>query len=128
MSKKNLKIKNLNKYRYLELKYLCLQYNDLKMELNELSQESVKAARITGMPSAHNISNATQDMVIKKMEVERKIKAIEQSARGASSDIYEYMIRAVTEGIPFEFLEVPCGRRQFYEKRRLFFTLLDRKI
>lgn len=128
MSKKNLKIKNLSKYRYLELKYLCLQYNDLKSELKELSQEDIKAVQITGMPSARNISNEVQEIVIKKSEVERKIKAIEQSALGASPDIYEYMIKAVTEEIPFEFLSVPCGRRQFYEKRRLFFTLLDKKI
>lgn len=128
ISKKDLKIKNLSKYRYRELKYLCLQYNELKEKLKELSLESIKAVQITGMPSAHNISNTTEDIAIKKIEIERKIKAIEQSAIEVDSNMYRYILKAVTEGLPFEFLSIPCGRRQFYEKRKLFFSILDEKI
>lgn len=44
MSKKDLVIKNLDKYRYRELKNLCLQYKKLKKEGKEKS--STKAAAI----------------------------------------------------------------------------------
>lgn len=128
MSKKDLKIKSLSKYRYRELKYLCLQYNELKEQLRKLSSENIKAVQLTGMPSAHNVTNPTQDMAIKKTEIERKIKAIEQSAIEVDSNMYEYILKAVAEGLPFEFLSIPCGRRQFYEKRKLFFNILDEKI
>lgn len=128
ISKKDLKIKNLSKYRYRELKYLCLQYNELKDKLRELSLESIKAVQITGMPSAHNVSNLTQDIVIKKSEIERKIKAIEQSAIEADSGIYQSILKNVTEGIGFHYLCASCCKEYFYNKRRLFFSILDKKI
>lgn len=128
MSKKDLQIRNLSKNRYRELKYLCLQYGELKVRLREIVSEDIKGVIITGMPSAHNISNPTQDIVLKKFELERKITAIEQAAIDADRDIYKYILKAVTEDMPYEFLGVPCGRRQFYKKRRMFFTILDEKI
>lgn len=128
ISKKDLKIKNLSKYRYRELKYLCLQYNELKEKLRELSLESIKAVQITGMPSAHNISNTTEDIVIKKSEIERKIKAIEQSAIEADGGIYQEILINITEGIAPQYLNIRCSRELFYKKRRLFFSILDTKI
>lgn len=127
MSKKNLKVKDLSKNRYMELKYLCLQFNDMKHELQSLNY-GLKAVVVTGMPSSHKLSNSTEEIAIKKMKLMKKIEAIEQSAIEVDVDIYQYILKAVTEGLPFEYLAVPCGRRQFYEKRRLFFILLDKKI
>lgn len=128
ISKKDLRIKNLSKYRYRELKYLCLQYNEMKERLRELSSESIKSVQITGMPSAHNVSNSTQDIVIRKSEIERKIKAIEQSAIEADSGIYQSILKNVTEGIGFHYLYASCCKEHFYNKRRLFFSILDEKI
>lgn len=127
MSKKNLKVKDLSKNRYMELKYLCLQFNDMKHELQSLNY-GLKAVVVTGMPSSHKLSNSTEEIAIKKMKLMKKIEAIEQSAIEVDVDIYQYILKAVTEGLPFEYLAIPCGRRQFYEKRRLFFILLDKKI
>lgn len=128
MSKKDLQIKNLSKNRYRELKYLCLQYREMKAKLIKIKSEDIKAVQITGMPSAHNISNPTLDMAIKRTELERKINAIEEAAKRVDDSLYEYILKAVTEDVPYEFMAVPCGRRQFYQKRRRFFTILDEKI
>lgn len=128
MSKKDLKVGNLSKYRYRELKYLCLQYSELKDRLRELSSESIKATQVTGMPSARNITDSTQDIVIRKMEVERKIKAIEQAALAADSKMYTQIIINVTEGIPPRYLHIDCPEKTFYNKRRIFFNILDKKI
>jgi len=51
---------------------------------------------------------------------------IEQAALLADSEIAPYILRNVTQGVPFHALMVPCGRRQFYEKRRRFFVELDK--
>ena len=128
ISKKDLRIKNLSKYRYRELKYLCLQYSELKDKLRELSYESIKAVQITGMPSAHNISNSTQDIVIKKTEIERKIKAIEQAVIEADSIYYKDILYSVTENIRYEYINTKLCRTSFYMLRRLFFSILDEKI
>lgn len=128
MSKKDLQVEDLSKNRYRELKYLCLQYGEMKEKLIKLKSEDIKAVQFTGMPSAHSISNPTLDMAIKRSELERKITAIEEAAKRADGSLYKYILEAVTEDIPYEFMAVPCGRRQFYQKRRRFFTILDEKI
>ena len=127
MSKKVLRIKNLSKNRYLELKYLCLQYNDMKHKLQSLNY-GLKATEITGMPSSHRLGNITEETAFKRITLTEKLKAIDQSAIAADVDIYQYILKAVSDDLPYECLSVPCGRRQFYEKRRLFFTLLDKRI
>jgi hypothetical protein len=35
-----------------------------------------------------------------------------------------YIIKNVVDGTPYEYFDVPCGRRQFYELRRVFFSNL----
>lgn len=63
----------------------------------------------------------------KKGSVEKDVELIEQTAIEADSELYQFIIKNVTEGIPWEYMEVPCGRRQFYEARRTFFVLLSKK-
>ena len=68
------------------------------------------------------MSNAEKAISLKK-----DIEMIEQSAIEADSNIYGYILRNVTEKILYEYMDVPCGRRQFYEKRKLFFCILYMK-
>lgn len=49
---------------------------------------------------------------------------IENAAKETDEQLYKYIIKNVTEGVPYEVLNVPCGRRQFYDKRKLFFYKL----
>lgn len=51
---------------------------------------------------------------------------IEQAARTAEPELWPYILRNVTQGVPYHALLIPCGRRQFYEKRRRFFVELDK--
>lgn len=128
MSDKDLKIKTLSKYRYRELKYFCLQYRELKDKLKQMPYESVRSMQITDMPSGHKISDTVQSIAVKRLEIERKIKAIEQSAIEADSGIYKEILYNVTEGISYHYLNVPCCKEYFYKKRKLFFNILDKKI
>lgn len=52
---------------------------------------------------------------------------IEDTAEETDKELAEYILKNVTEGIPYEYMNVPCGRKQFYEKRRQFFTALSKK-
>ena len=52
---------------------------------------------------------------------------IEQTAIEADPNLYTWILKSVTEGIPYENMDVPAGRRQFYEARRYFFCLLAQK-
>lgn len=54
--------------------------------------------------------------------------AIEEAARRAGAGLQRCIIRNVTEGVLYEEMPVPCGRRQFYAARRRFFAELDRLL
>lgn len=87
MNSKAYKSYELGKNEYLELKYFCLRYLDLKT------------------PDADLID-----------------RAIEQTTNSAI--IREHLCRAVTENVPYERLNIPMGKNQFYELRRKFFYTL----
>ena len=57
---------------------------------------------------------------------------IEQAAVAASPDIYPYIIKSVTNGLSYDFVEyderlgrIPVGKTEFYGYRRLFYHFLD---
>ena len=57
---------------------------------------------------------------------------IEQAAIAASSEVYRYIIKSVTNGLSYRFIEydeklgrIPMGINEFYARRRLFYHYLD---
>lgn len=71
--------------------------------------------------------NPVERTAIHNAMLQTDIELIEQTAMEADADIYQWLIKNVTEGIPYEWLNVPRGRKQFYESRRYFFYLLAQK-
>ena len=58
---------------------------------------------------------------------------IEQAAVAAAPEIYPYIIKSVTNGLSYQFIEydeklgrIPVGVNEFYGYRRLFYHFLDR--
>ena len=55
---------------------------------------------------------------------------IEQAAIAADADLYPFVLRHATKGIPYAALResfgMPAGRNCFYASRRRFFLILDR--
>ena len=74
----------LSPYRKSELKFFCLQYEELKAKINKCVDISEKEKLI------------------------KKCKMVEQAAVQADSSIYTYIIKNVTQKIPYECLGVPC--------------------
>lgn len=82
----------IDKNRYYELKYFCLQYPLWKRAY--------------------------------------EMKEIEEAALKADPYLASYILKAVTEGLSFNYLksrlEIPCGRDMYYDRYRRFFWLLNR--
>lgn len=116
---------NITKTKYLELKYFCMQYSEKKHEL--AGAYGLRAIVNDGMPKGSGAGKPTECQAIRNAMLEKDIKLIEQTAIEADEEIYPYIIRNVTEGVPYEWLNVPKGRKQFYESRRYFFYLLAQK-
>ena len=60
-----------------------------------------------------------------KQGVEKDIKLIRSAAEAADEQISEYVIKNVTEGVAYEYMDVPCSRDKFYRTRRKFFQILS---
>lgn len=127
-----LKKYNISSHRFMELYHLCLQYNEWKDEL-KYKRDAVKSIEITDMPVTHGNSDSTSALAIRRAGLSRKCELIEQTAIEADGDIYQYILKAVTnEGISYNYLRevcgIPCGKNYYYDKRRKFYWLLSSKI
>lgn len=131
MNKRNLV---LNKYgisgkRYKELCGFCEQYPEWIAELNYGSY-GVTSKVITDMPlPPQNNSDKTSNLAIKRTELDQKCKLVQETAKQANEDLWEYIIKSVCYEVPLAYLisveNMPCSRSAFYDARRYFFYLLD---
>lgn len=111
------------RYRYLN--YFCKQY---PMWKNVKGNYGLKAVNSDGMPHASGLSNPTEAQAMRNQKYHSNIILVETTCKEADQEIWQYILKNVTEGATYEMLDVPCGRRQFYNSRRKFFYMLDLKL
>lgn len=116
---------NISRAKYNELKYFCMQYEEKKREIH--NSYGLGAVVSDGMPKGNLPGNAVERVAIRNAMLQKDVEMIEQTAMEADPDIYQWLLKNVTEGVPYEWLNVPRGRKQFYESRRYFFYLLAQK-
>lgn len=121
---------DISSNKFQELYYFCMQYQEWKEELRT-AINTVKSIQITDLPTTHNHGDATGQLAMRRMELERKCKLVEQTAMETDADLYQYILKAVTEGAPYHYLQtvynIPCSRGTFYSRRRKFYWLLSQK-
>lgn len=119
----------IDKHRHYELKHFCLQYPIWKRTYAALLDLSIASSYMTGMPSGGGLSDTTAKSAIRRTYYADKIKLVEETAKEADPYLYEYILKAVTEGLSYTYLrtmlEMPCGRDMFYDRYRKFFWLLN---
>ncbi len=127
VKKRDMKLSDyhISRARYNELKYFCMQYSEKKHEL--MSNYGLHAVVEDGQPKGNIPGNPTECKALKNLKLQKEIELIENTAFAADKEIYEYLLKNVTEGIAYEYLDVPKARKQFYESRRYFFYLLSLK-
>ena len=111
--------------RYRELKYFCRQYREKQALLRELTEIAAAAMQEGGRSG--KVSDVTADTAIRRETLQKDLDSIEQAAMETDEELYGYIISNVTDGISYEYLGVPMGRRQFYKMRRKFFFILSEK-
>lgn len=84
------------------------------------------------MPFGTEKSDGTAHLAMKRAELERKCQLIERTAMEADSEIYPYILKAVTnEYVGYNYLQtimdIPCSRNTFYDRRRKFYYLMSMK-
>ena len=121
---------NISDYRFRELYYFCLQYEEWQEALKDL-HNPLKGMQYSGVPASGDPGKPTERAAIEGAEYWHKCNAIEEAAKAADPELREYIIYAVThEGITFKILKmqknIPCERDRYYNSRRKFYFHLDR--
>ena len=111
----------ISKYRFLELKNFCRQYDEWKAEISRVSLYGARSA-IRGSEIGRPVENAAIRIEVLK----RRIKSVEQASIATDPDIYPWILKCVTKGIGYDGLDVPCSRDYFYSRYRKFFWHLDK--
>lgn len=120
----------ISKYRFKELYYFCLQYNDWMKEIRE---NRMLSSIEQGEGKGNNIGKPTENAGLRNADLTQRVKMIEQTAIEAAPDIYQYILLAVTNAdYTYNYLRMmkglPCGKNKFYLARRKFYYLLSEKI
>lgn len=116
---------NISRAKYNELKYFCMQYEEKKQELHK--GYGLGAVMNDGMPKGNLPGNPTETQAMRNVMLQGDVELIEQTALEADADIYQWLLRNVTEGIGYDYLDVPMSRNRFYDSRKYFFYLLAQK-
>lgn len=118
----------IDKNRFYELKYFCLQYPLWKYAYNALDGIRVSSFDLTNTKATPDTDILGSIMDERTLYLGR-MELVEKSAREADPYLASYILKAVTEGHSFNYLkarlEIPCSRDTYYDRYRRFFWLLD---
>lgn len=119
----------IDKHRHYELKHFCLQYPEWKKAYVEFNDSDVPLAVIDRIPTSNLPGDPTAKRAMMKTYYADKIKLIEKIALETDKYLYDYILKAVTEGLSYTYLKgvmgIPCGRDMYYDRYRRFFWLLS---
>lgn len=118
------------KYRFLELKYFCLQYPEWKREYRILQTSIATSSTNSEIKTQQEFQDPTGNLAVRLEKLNSKISLVGKIAKMSDPEIGDYVLLAVTEGISFVNLkmmyEIPCERDMYYDRYRRFFWLMDR--
>lgn len=116
---------NISRAKYNELKYFCMQYEEKKAKIR--NSYGLGAVTNDGMPKGNLPGNSVERVAIQNAMLKTDVELIEQTAIEADAEIYQWLLKSITEGVPYEYMDVPLSRTKFYDSRRYFFYLLSQK-
>lgn len=117
------------KHRFYELYHYCLQYEDWLTEYNAIGQLN---AVTMDSQAGSGPGDPTYTKVARRLELREKMDEIRNAAAAADRSLAKYIVLAVTkEGCSYQFLHtvhgMPCSRKMFYDRRRKFYWIMDKK-
>lgn len=122
----------ISKHKFLQIYHFCMQYNEWLDEL-AYKTNTVKSADASECCSGGAASSATETLAVRRAELNRCRELVEQTCMEADGDIHQWLLKAVTnEGISYTYLKermnIPCGKKMYYDRRRKFYWLMSKKI
>lgn len=122
----------ISKHRFLEISHHCMQYNEWKDEYRTLESQLLKGVEYGGMPHGTDVGNPTETVGMRMAELKTKIERVENVAKEADPVLAKYILKAVTnEDVTFnylkQFMDIPCEKDMYYDRRRKFYWLMNQR-
>ena len=123
----------ISRHRFYEISHMCYQYFEWKDEYKALSEQGIKAVEYDGMPHGSDVGTPTENAGIKLSMLRNKIELVEKTAEDADPVLAKYILKAVTnDNVTFEYLKnymnMPCEKDMYYDRRRKFYWLMSQRI
>ena len=118
----------VNVYRYKELIYFCRQYPTWEKAVIGLSNLYAKPAEL-GMliQTTQGSTNIVERCAITIAFFKTKMEIVEKAAKETDPELYQYLLKGVTQGLSYDKLGyVPCCRDTYYDRYRKFFYYLNK--
>lgn len=119
----------IDKHRHYELKHFCLQYPMWKKAHADCIDGNVPMVMVDGARQQDGVYDPTSARAITRAYYSDRIQMIEQVAKDADKYLWQYILKAVTEGLSYTYLRtklgIPCGKDMYYDRYRRFFWLLS---
>ena len=97
----------IGKHRYYELKHFCLQYPIWKKAYQSLDALSRRPADLqVFVKSGQMKGDPTERCAQSRIFFADRMEMVEQAAIGADPELYQYLIRGVTEGLSYDALKM----------------------
>lgn len=114
----------ISRERYYELVYICSQYDeyrreDLRFRRGEIDCKARGNSSYAPSDPTGNTASSWADN-----RAGKKKAAIEAAAKVSCGELAKFMLAHVAKGKPVETLHPPCGEKEFYNMRRMFFAAL----
>ena len=120
----------IEKRRYYELKHFCLQYPIWRKAYVALDGMSKRPECFIIFNKSNPFSDPTAKCAETLTYYLDRIKTVEQTAIDTDSGLACYILKAVTEGVSYDYLksrlEIPCCKDVYYNLYRRFFWLLNK--
>lgn len=120
----------ISRHRYYELKHFCLQYPTWKKVLNSMGSMNSASADLNAHIKTNTAGDPTANCAIAREFYSKRMELVEQTAIKTSSDLSDYILKAVTEGLSYDYLKtnlnIPCCKDTYYKSYRKFFWELSK--
>lgn len=120
----------IDRHRHYELKHFCMQYPEWKRKYASYKNAGPTLSTIEKVYSTNIPSDLTSKIAICKAYYSEKIEMVERAAKDADGLIWDYILKAVTEGLSYTYLrtilKMPCSRDIYYDRYRRFFWILNK--
>lgn len=119
------------KEEFLTVLHYCKQYPLWCAELATDPDSSKAITYDKERVQTSNQYNPTEEIAMRRAEIARKKRMLEEVVHEAATGLYDWMILGVCYGMTFYQLEqrgIPCGKNYYYDKRRRIYYEISRRI